>query len=139
MSDQQDHLPSRSHPGAHSGAHSENLSLRVANASISEDDRAEVRAIEETAYGFRPASEEEMMLAGQLALTNRTAIAAMMRGYLGADRRGDPDAMGMAIKLMTLSLKQLGALNTQRTLRRLNTPAMRSAVKSSASKKPRKR
>jgi len=127
MSDHEDHLPSH-HP-------SEKLSLRVANASISEDDRAEVRAIEETAYGFRPASEEEMMLAGQLALTNRTAIAAMMRGYLGADRRGDPDAMDMAIKLMALSLKQLGALNTQRTLRRLSTPA----IKPGASKKTRKR
>ena len=115
------------------------LSLRGANASISAADRAEVRAIEEMAYGFKPASEEEMMLAGQLALTNRAGIAAMMRGYLAADRRGDNESTDMAVKLMTLSLKQLEALNKQRVLRRLRAPDLRGTPSRKSGKKSRKR
>ncbi len=113
------------------------LTLRGANASISAADRAEVKAIEEMAYGFKPASEEEMMLAGQLALTNRAGIAAMMRGYLAADRRGDNASTEIAVKLMMLSLKQLEALNTQRTLRRLRTPDLRAGTSQKSKKKSR--
>ncbi len=121
MSDDEDALPSTTIP--------ETLSLRAAECAISEADRAEARAIEEMAYGFQPRTEEEIMLAGQMALTNRAGIAAMMRGYLGADRRGDFEAMDVAVKLETLSLRQLDALNKQRTLRRLRTPSLSSAPK----------
>lgn len=115
------------------------LTLREANASVSASDRAEVRAIEETASGFKPASEEETMLAGQLALTNHVGIAAMMRGYLAGDRRGDPESTEMAVKLMTLSLKQLEALNKQRMLRRLRTPDVRADAVPKSKTKSRKR